>query len=447
MKIFAFVFVLLITTIFAQDFSGTYRDDAGDRHSFEMQPDGTLLGRLTIDDAVVEVPFELDNGQAIGVANLGGNFIGFIITSINANQLSVQVVPIGADNQPIMEQVVSYTFTRDTTTAQVPSNQNANSQPSTQIPLGSKPGAPQNPLTTQATNPLATPASPTPTSLNGIAIEANQLYNAGTTLVSSAAGFSLTVPVGNMATYTMTETGQAALVVGDQQRGGFIVLGLSKADSFVLAQSSLTSFGELQLTPVGTPQQTTDMFRATFQADAHGTPLAIHLAAKQGAAGNAVVMMGFALVGQDAGLSQALDSALNSLTFSQPAPQTALSLGGLELNANDGSSISNSSGDAHLSGIKEEFYIFCSDGSYAYSMADTTLFSTGGLSGDFGDFSSEETDQHNGRYALVSGILAEPYLFLAASDGRSFLYPVSQSAQRLMIGTSSFGVVQSSQCQ
>jgi hypothetical protein len=426
MKIFAFIFALFITSVLAQDFSGTYRDDDGDVHIFEMQPDGTLLGKLTIDGSIIEVPFEIDNAQAIGVVDLGGSTIGIVVSSANTNQLSVQVVPIDENDQPIIDQVVSYTFTRDTTSAQVPTVQ---------------PSA-QNPLTI---NPLTT--SPLTASLNGVAIEANQIYNAGTTLVSSAAGFSLTVPVGNIATYTTTETGQAGLVVGDQQSGGFIVLGLSRADIIALAQSSLTSFGDLQLTPVGTPQQTADMLRATFQADADGTPLAIHVAAKQGIAGNAVVMMGFALVGQDAGFSQALDSAFNSLVFTQPAPMTALSLGGVELNADGGSSTSNSSGDAHLSGIKEEFYIFCSDGSYAYSMEDTTMFSTSGLGGDFSDFSNEETDQHDGRYALVSGILAEPYVLLAASDGRSFLYPVAQDAQGLVMGSSSFSITQSSQCQ
>jgi hypothetical protein len=80
-------------------------------------------------------------------------------------------------------------------------------------------------------------------------------------------------------------------------------------------------------------------------------------------------------------------------------------------------------------------------------MEDTTMFSTGGLSADFGDFSSEETDQHDGRYALVSGILAESYVLLAATDGRSFSYPVAQDAQGLVLGGSSFSVTQSSQCQ
>lgn len=293
----------------------------------------------------------------------------------------------------------------------------------------------QNPLTS---NPLTSASVP---------IELNQTYNAGVRLVSLTAGFSLTVPTGNVATYTTTETGQMGLVIQDQQSSGFIVLGFSNMAINVLLQTDFLGLANVELITVGTPQQTADMVRATFQTDVNGTPLALHLAARQGVAGNVVVMVGFALVGQDAGLSQALDSTLASLTLQQPAVQNELNLGGLELNANDGSSTSNSSGDAHLSGIKEEFYIFCSDGSYAYSMEDTTMFSTSGLGGDFSDFSSEETDQHDGRYAVVSGILAEPYVLLAANDGRSFLYPVAQDAQGLVMGSSSFSATQSTQCQ
>jgi hypothetical protein len=292
-----------------------------------------------------------------------------------------------------------------------------------------------NPLSTQPTNPL------------GIPIALNQTYNAGTTLVSSSAGFSLTVPAGNVATYTTTATGQTGLVIQDQQSSGFIVLGFSKADMNALLQADFLGLGNVELIPIGTPQETADMVRATFQMDANGTPLALHLGVRQGVAGNLVVMVGFALMGQDAGLAQALDTTIASLTFNQPVSQNVLSLGGLELNADDGSSTSNSSNDAVLSGIKKEAYIFCSDGSYAYSMEDTTMFSSSGLNGDFSDFSSEETDQHQGQYALVLGMLAEPYLMLVASDGRSFLYPVGQDAGGLVIGNSSFSVLQSSQCQ
>ncbi len=409
-------------------FTGTYRDQDNDLHSFEMQVDGTLLGKMTVGDTVFEVPFELEAGQAYGFLQLEDDTVlGIVLTTKSAEALTVQVVPMDTNNQPILEELQTYTFTQEgilsTTT------------------LGAKP---QNPLTA---HPTANPLAITSPGSSGVAIAANQSYNTGTTLVSSAAGFSLMVPAGNIATYTTTEIGQAGLVVGDQQSSGFIVLGLSKADILALAQASLSSFGDLQLTPIGTPQQTTDMFRATFQTEANGNALAIHLAARQGPTGNAVVLMGFALLGQDAGLSQAIDSTLASLVFTQVAPQTALNLGGLELNADDGSSTSNTSGDAHLTGIKEEFYVFCSDGSYAYSMEDTTMFSTGGLSGDFSDFSSEESDQHQGRYEISVGILGEPYLFLQADDGRTFFHPVSQSADSLVISNSSFSIRQNSQCQ
>jgi hypothetical protein len=299
----------------------------------------------------------------------------------------------------------------------------------------------QNPLTTQV-NPLTNPSNA------GVPIEFNQTYNAGTTLVSSSVGFSLTVPAGNVATYTATETGQTGLVIQDQQSSGFIVLGFSSVDMNVLLQTDFLGLANVELILVGTPQETSDTFRATFQMDANGTPLALHIAARQGVAGNTVLMVGFALVGQDAGLSQALDSTLASLVFSQAAPQNPFSLGGLELYADGGSSTSNSSGDAHLTGVREESYVFCSDGSYGYFMQDTTMFSSSDLpSGDFSDFSSEETDQHQGRYAVISGITAEPYLLLQASDGRIFLHTMSQIASSVMVNGSSFSVTQTVQCQ
>ena len=56
--------------------------------------------------------------------------------------------------------------------------------------------------------------------------------------------------------------------MSDQQNNGFIVLGFSKANFNDLAESSLSNFGDIDLTPIGTPQQTTDMFRAPFQGEA-----------------------------------------------------------------------------------------------------------------------------------------------------------------------------------
>jgi hypothetical protein len=298
----------------------------------------------------------------------------------------------------------------------------------------------QNPLTTQPINPLTA-------SQGGVPIEFNQTYQAGTVLVSSSAGFSLTVPMGNVATYTTVETGQAGLVIQDQQNSGFMVLGFSKAEMNVLLQSDFLGLGDLHLVSVGTPQQTADTFRATFRADVNGTPLALHVAARQGVAGNGVIMVGFALLGQDAALRQALESTFTSLALSQPSLQTALSLGGLELYADGSRSTSNSSGEAHLTGVREESYVFCSDGFYGYFMEDTTMFSSSGLpSGDFTDFSSEERDQHQGRYELMSGSMGEPYLLLQASDGRTFLHTVSQSATGLLISGSSFSVAASTQC-
>lgn len=304
------------------------------------------------------------------------------------------------------------------------------------------PLATPNPLLAQPTNSL------TSASQVGVPINFNQTYNAGTTLISSSAGFSLTVPAGNIATYTTTETGQTGLVIQDQVNSGFIVLGFSNVAMNVLLQADFLGLANVELIPVGTPQETADSVRATFQTDANGTPLALHIAARQGVAGNLVVMVGFALMGQDAGLSQALDNTMASLELSQPASQNVLNLGGLELVADGSSSSSNSSGDAHLTGIREESYVFCSDGAYGYFMEDTTMFSTSDLpSGDFSDFSSEERDQHQGGYEVIAGVMGEPYLLLQANDGRTFLHTLNQSAEGLLINGSSFNITQSSQCQ
>jgi hypothetical protein len=250
------LFVFLTTLVFAQDFTGTFRDDDGDRHVFELRADGTLLGQLTVDDSVVTLPFEVENGQAFGVLELSGAMIGFIMTPLTVSQLEVQVVPFDANAQPLADQIVYYTFTRVTEVAQ--------------NPLSVKPSTTQN---------------------------------------------------------------------------------------------------------------------------------------------------------------------------------SPLSLGGLELYADGSSSSSNSSGDAHLTGAREESYVFCSDGSYGYYMEDTTMFSTGGL-GDFGgDFSSESSDAHQGLYQVGADASGQLYLQLQASDGRTFNYPIMQTASGIMIDSAEFSVIQSSQCQ
>lgn len=257
MKHFLLFLIFVATAAFAQEFTGTFRDDEGDLHTFELLADGTLLGRLVIDDAVFDVPFEVENNQAFGVLELDGTLVGFVMTPLSATQLEVQVVPFDANAQPLVEQSIHYTFTRETATAQ--------------NPLSAKPGTTQQ------------------------------------------------------------------LSVG-------------------------------------------------------------------------------------------------------------LSLGGLELHFDGGSSESNSNADAHLSSLREESYIFCSDGSYAYSTNDTTMFSTGGL-GDFGDFSSESSDAHEGWYEVVADTSGGLVLVLQASDGRSFNYPLEQSASSITIEGAEFSVTQSSQCQ
>jgi hypothetical protein len=255
-----FILLFIFTSAFAQDFTGVYHDDVGDLHSFELQPNGILLGELTMDDLIFEVPFKIENSQAYGILQFEDATIGFILTPLDESQLDIQVVPFDAKAQPLAEQSVHYTLTRT-------ENQTA-----------------QNPLTVRE-NPLS--------------------------------------------------------------------------------QSSSAS----------------------------------------------------------------------------------LNLGGLELYADGSSSESNSASDAHLSGLKEESYLFCSDGSYAYSMSDTLMFSSGGL-GDFGgDFSSESTDAHQGFYQVVADALGQLFLQLQATDGRTFAYPISQTAFGVAIDSTEFSASQSSQCQ
>jgi hypothetical protein len=256
MNYFILFFALIITASLAQDFSGTFRDGVGDLHSFELQTNGSLLGQLTVDDLVVEVPFEIENGQAYGILELEDATLGFILTPLNERQLGIQVVPFDANAQPLAEQSVHYTLTRETT-------------------------------------------------------------------------------LGNQA-------------------------------------------------------------------------------------------------------------AQNPLTQSSAAP---LQLGGLELFFDGGNSESNSSSDAHLTSLREESYIFCSDDSYAYSMEDTTMFSSGGFSDFGGDFSSESSDTHQGFYQVVADVSGQLYLQLQTTDGRTFSYPLSQTSFGIVIDGAAFSISQSSQCR
>jgi hypothetical protein len=267
-------------------------------------------------------------------------------------------------------------------------------------------------------------------------------------LSSAPVGFSVTVPTGYSATY-QTNQEQSALVFGDQQAEGFLLVAYSRGDLAALVQDVLGTFSaDAQLTVVGTPQETRDFVRATLQAvnPEDGSSLMLHLGLRQGPAGNVVALIGFALPGQDATLGQTLDSTLASLSFGQPTAIN-VSLGGLDLSSDGGSSESNSSSDAHLTSIKKENYTFCSDGSYGYSTEDVTMFSSTLPSGDFGDLSSEESDQHQGRWVAGVDMLGQPILFLQASDGRMFMYPYSEMRGVPSINGTSFAVAASVQCQ
>jgi hypothetical protein len=263
MKYFFALLTLLLTTVFAQDFTGTFRDDGGDVHVFEQQSDGTILGNITLENGVTPIIFGIEDGQAVGILELAGGPIAFVLTPYSATQLEIAVVPFDANNQPIEAQVATFILTR--TEAQVAQN-----------PLTVQTNAPHNPLS-QASSP-------------------------------------------------------------------------------------------------------------------------------------------------------------------------SLNLGGLELYADGGNSTSNSSSDAHLTSLKTESYLFCSDGTYAYTLEDTTMFSTAGLSGDFSDFSSETSDGHQGWFQVVNGAAGQVVLQLQATDGRIFEYPIAQTSFGIAVGASEFSVSQSSLC-
>ncbi len=112
-------------------------------------------------------------------------------------------------------------------------------------------------------------------------------------------------------------------------------------------------------------------------------------------------------------------------------------LGGLELTGEGGSSSGNSDNDAFATSVKEEFYLFCSDGSYAYKMTKTSMFSS-----EFGSFSSEDGDYHDGWYEV-----SNDQLVLQASDGREFVLPIQESSSGFVIDGAEFSAAQSSYCQ
>ena len=65
----AILTTFLVTLSLAQnvsDFAGTFRDQDGDVHTFEVLPDGSLLGHLTVGTGITEVPFSLENGLVYG---------------------------------------------------------------------------------------------------------------------------------------------------------------------------------------------------------------------------------------------------------------------------------------------------------------------------------------------------------------------------------------------
>jgi hypothetical protein len=425
------LFTLTLSSLsLAQDYSGTYIADETDVLTLVQNADGSLSGQVMSGDIPFTLQGQVSPEGAFGSLTMNdGNQLIFGAVFSDANTLNFQIAPVDASGQPMMEQAFELSFIR----------QGNASNPLTQTPLSQES---QNPLTLAPQNSQST--------LSGQAIGPLQTYSSGQTVVSEAAGFSIIIPAGFSATYDAAN-GFLAFANADKS-SGFALLAFSKGDMQSFASQLLELFAqneEAQVSVVGTPQESADAVRATLSVfdPSSNQEVMVHLATRRGVDGNMIGLIGGGLP-QDTSIAEAIDEVLASLVFSQPVvnaqtTQTLQTLTGKDLSkTGESSSFGSGINAPSLSGIDEETYTFCSKGDYGYSMTRQTFFSS-----DAGSFSSEDSDQHQGRWEVISGILSEPYLFLQATDGRFFLYRYNTLPEGIVINSSVFSVTSTNQCQ
>ena len=303
------------------------------------------------------------------------------------------------------------------------------------------PPAPQKPVT----NPLA-PTAPsvqtTPPSLpnSANAIQADQIYQAGTALNSAVTGLSFVIPEGFQGGYDSQEG--TLLFIDQSQTQVLAMQAVSAGSADQLGQAALQTVADTLdenavIQELAAPQVQGDTFLATYSVNGS----IVHVVAKQGVTGNAAVLLGY-------GTQSVIEvgnqfAASLNLAAPQVAAQT-LSVAGLDFFSNKSDSYYSPGGvgDGNFASGTERYYTFCSNGAYGFQYSSQSFISVDGV----GSASSEESDSHQGSYTLGQALMGDLVVSLVASDGRVFLVNLEQVAEGFVIDGFLYQASQSQQC-
>ncbi len=436
LKIICFC-LLSLGFVFAQDYSGFYtqQDDPTTTLELRLSPEGYAGTLLDSGKDTFRVQGQLEDGLLFGFIFLtDANYPQdlFFGAELSAEQLLLTTAFMNDAGEIDNSSFTELVFVRSLATPANPLGQTQEAPVTPANPLGQ--AANPNPLAPSATQPLANAA-------NATVIQADQVYQAGTALSSPSTGVSFSILEGFQGGYDSAEA--AFYVVAQDQTQVLALQAASNASASQLGQATLQTIADsltenAQVQELAAPQVSGDSFTATYTID--GTVL--HLLAKQGTAGNAVLIVGYGTQT----IVQTVNNLAATLSFSQPQSNLQNSqLGGRDFFSNKTSSYYSPGGvgDGSFASGTERAYTFCSNGSYGFQYSSESFMSVEGA----GSMSSTDSDAHQGNYTLSKSLMGNIVIFLQASDGRSFVTELQEVTEGVLIDGFLYDVSQSQQCQ
>lgn len=280
----------------------------------------------------------------------------------------------------------------------------------------------------------------------GVQLQTDKQYAAGTRLNSPWAGVSFAVPQGYQGRY---EADAEGFVMSSAQKDYLAVYAFSAGTPQQFAEYLVAELEHqgMQLELKGSPQQTQTSMSAVAVARTAQGQLSLYYTAKQGQAGNLLALVGLSNPKDQARLKKVADSLLSSAQMGTPQGAAwKQELAGLVLSFkrrnNAWSRDPNPSKSASFNSTTKESYTFCPSGQYAFS-SKTERF----ISNAAGYLESSDTDGHSGEWNLVADIIGTPILYLETRNGQSLEYVLRiPEAGSVALDDRIYAVGQSQQC-
>lgn len=432
MRILLTFLLMLLSLVFAQDYSGTFvqQDDPSTTISFQAQ-DGGYVG-LLINEGKDEFPLEalpqedyifgLLSGERMGVGNLF-----FVAQLLEDGNLGLSIAPLDATGNPIESQAQTYAFVRQ-------SAQPGITTPSTENPLAAGANSP-----TQNATPIAS----------------GQAFPAGTSLFSPWTGVSFQVPANH--TGYFDEDYEAFILIAHDKSSLLLVEAASTAQAVDLGYYAIDALAEVlspenpEFTFVDGPYQMGDLITGSFliAGDIYSA------AVKQGIAGNAAVVLAY---GKEA--EQLVKTVSQSIQFTVPNSDVNTwkqRLAGLHLSADSSSSSYNPGqfGDSvSQAGSASFIYDFCSNGQYQHEFNNVSYVSVtdyaenmGGTGMMLGSIKTGSQGSYLGTWNMVSLLMGNQLLVLESNQGELFLHSIWETEDGAAIDNRAYQVSPSQLCR